>query len=427
MNVILTGAKQPATFLASAKTIKSLIFDAGADTSFSIRLADSAAGTNAANLTFGAASSLININAGSAAAHTLGVAGGNIVLSSTLAISNNSPANFTINRPITGTGWLIKDGAGPLTLSGANTYSGNTHIYAGELRLGSGGALASLYINVGQYISPDITAKFWLESSGQTLSRIINVTPGAAPNTRVVGGLNTNGTVTFSGEIWLDGDVNLSAESGGTVVVSGLITYGIDNWYGINKVGLGTMELSNSGNDYDGDTTISAGTLLVNNASGSGTGSGAVTVNSGGTLGGTGIVSGVVTVNSGATNAPGNNGIGELHTGALTFKAGSALDWEFADATADAVAVAGSLTFESQVTVKVKKAGTMTSGTFTALKYTGTAPDILNLTFDLSQAGGVTEAYATLDTTNKVVMFQVVPEPGLVALAGLALLALRKS
>jgi hypothetical protein len=44
--------------------------------------------------------------------------------------------------------------------------------------------------------------------------------------------------------------------------------------------------------------------LLVNNSTGSGTGSGAVTVN-GGVLGGTGTISGVVTVNSGGTVAPG--------------------------------------------------------------------------------------------------------------------------
>jgi autotransporter-associated beta strand protein len=57
-------------------------------------------------------------------------------------------------------------------------------------------------------------------------------------------------------------------------------------------------------NTYSGGTTVSAGRLLVNNASGSGTGSGGVTVN-GGTLGGTGTIAGSVTVNSGGTISPG--------------------------------------------------------------------------------------------------------------------------
>src|ERR1035438_7681681 len=51
-------------------------------------------------------------------------------------------------------------------------------------------------------------------------------------------------------------------------------------------------------NTYTGNTTISSGKLLVNNASGSGTGSGAVNVNAG-TFGGTGTVAGNVTYQPG--------------------------------------------------------------------------------------------------------------------------------
>jgi len=57
-------------------------------------------------------------------------------------------------------------------------------------------------------------------------------------------------------------------------------------------------------NTYSGGTTVSAGKLMVNNATGSGTGAGGVTVNDG-TLGGTGTISGLVTVNSGGTLYPG--------------------------------------------------------------------------------------------------------------------------
>ena len=86
------------------------------------------------------------------------------------------------------------------------------------------------------------------------------------------------------------------------------------------KDGSGTLTLTGN-NIYTGGTTVNGGTLLVNNTAGSGTGSGAVTVNNAGTtLGGTGTISGTVTVNAGANIAPGNGGntTAILNTGALT-------------------------------------------------------------------------------------------------------------
>src|SRR5205823_5321151 len=62
----------------------------------------------------------------------------------------------------------------------------------------------------------------------------------------------------------------------------------------IAKIGTGTLTLS-AANTYTGGTTISSGILLVSNISGSGTGTGAVSVNAG-TLGGSGIIAGAVTV-----------------------------------------------------------------------------------------------------------------------------------
>jgi autotransporter-associated beta strand protein len=71
----------------------------------------------------------------------------------------------------------------------------------------------------------------------------------------------------------------------------------------LTKTGPGTLRLTAS-NPYTAGTTITEGTLLVNNATGSGTGSGAVNVNSG-TLGGTGTISGLVAVNGDGVIAPG--------------------------------------------------------------------------------------------------------------------------
>src|SRR5262245_36375842 len=75
----------------------------------------------------------------------------------------------------------------------------------------------------------------------------------------------------------------------------------------LTKAGSGKLTLTQS-NTYTGGTTISKGTLLVTNRSGSATGTGSVQVNAG-TLGGTGRISGAATigtVTTAATLAPGN-------------------------------------------------------------------------------------------------------------------------
>ncbi len=64
------------------------------------------------------------------------------------------------------------------------------------------------------------------------------------------------------------------------------------------KVGQGTLILTNA-NTYAGGTTIQNGKLVVNNLSGSGTGTGAVQVNAG-VLGGKGTITGAVTVGTGS-------------------------------------------------------------------------------------------------------------------------------
>jgi len=69
-------------------------------------------------------------------------AGGSLILASNLVTSAFNDATIggngatTVSGVISGAGNLIKDGSGTLTLSGANTYSGETIINAGKLALG---------------------------------------------------------------------------------------------------------------------------------------------------------------------------------------------------------------------------------------------------------------------------------------------------
>ena len=87
---------------------------------------------------------------------------------------------------------------------------------------------------------------------------------------------------------------------------------------GVEKTGAGTLTL-NAANTYTFGTSVSNGTLLVNNTTGSGTGKGATFVR------GTGTIAGPAAIGSGAFLAPGANSAGNL-----TLNNGLALDGTYA-------------------------------------------------------------------------------------------------
>jgi autotransporter-associated beta strand protein len=94
------------------------------------------------------------------------------------------------------------------------------------------------------------------------------------------------------------------------------------------KAGPGTLVL-NADNLYGGTTTVSAGKLLVNNTTGSGTCSNTVIVQSGGTLGGTGTIAGLVSV-TGGTIAPGDSAGTLTVSGGVNLSSGGTYLWELA-------------------------------------------------------------------------------------------------
>src|SRR5439155_13752787 len=98
----------------------------------------------------------------------------------------------------------------------------------------------------------------------------------------------TIGSVEGTGNVFL-GAFKLTVGSNNlTTSFSGVIQDGTGGTGGsLTKIGKGKLTLSNA-NTYTGGTTITKGTLLVTNKTGSGTGTGAVQVN--GTLGGTGKI-----------------------------------------------------------------------------------------------------------------------------------------
>ena len=172
----------------------------------------------------------VTINAG-----TLEVGGAGRLQSGSYAgaISNNgtykhnSSANQTISGVISGTGAVVKDNSSTLTLSGDNTYSGNTTVSAGTLAL-SHASLNNIIsnssiIDVAGGATLDVsglTSGFEL-ANGQTLSGAGTVTGGMTiASGSVLSPGNSPGTMSTGAQTWEDGgtylwEINDSAGSQG--------------------------------------------------------------------------------------------------------------------------------------------------------------------------------------------------------------------
>lgn len=112
-------------------------------------------------------------------------------------------------------------------------------------------------------------------------------------------------------------------------VTSGNLTLnGIVSVTDLIKRGAGSLTLTGE-NTYSYGTHVEAGTLLVNNTTGSGTGTGNVTVAAGATLGGTGSISGSVDVENDGRINPGAN-TGTLTVGDVQFASAGELLIEIA-------------------------------------------------------------------------------------------------
>jgi len=154
--------------------------------------------------------------------------------------SGNTGGDITVSGVISGAGAtqastvtsLYKDGAGTLTLSGANTYTGGTTISEGTLQLGNGGATGSL----------------------STSSSIIN-----------------NGTLAFNRSSAVTQGTDFAAVISG----SGAVT----------TIGTGALTLGGN-NTYSGTTTVATGGRLdvAQNANALGSTTAGTIVNSGGQL-----------------------------------------------------------------------------------------------------------------------------------------------
>ncbi len=217
-------------------------------------------------------------------------------------------------------------GFGGATLFSGNASAGNALIH---LESGSAGRGASLsFLDNATAANATIIADGGLERTGAIISfpggdggtaRFI-LRHGAAilanfgpPHDTNFGSIEGSGTILVGSNNLRIGTNNASTRFSGRFRQGAFSSHG-----SITKVGSGTLELGGP-STHNGVNTVEAGTLLVNNRQGSGTGDGPVQV-SAGTLGGNGTIGGEVRIGQGtaaAFLAPGSNGtdIGTLSLG----------------------------------------------------------------------------------------------------------------
>ena len=225
--------------------------------------------------------------------------GTNVVL--TIGNGNGTGGNYAgviaDNTSGTGTMALTKAGTGTLTLSGANTYTGTTTISAGILNIQSATGLGTT--GVGTTVASGATLQLQNNITVGTEALSISGTGASGQNGELV---NVSGTNNYGGLLTLGAAATVSSDSGtlnltntGTITGAtfGLTLAGAGNGSissiigttsgTLTKSGAGTWTLTGA-NTYTGATTISAGILNIQNATGLGTTGTGTTVASGATL-----------------------------------------------------------------------------------------------------------------------------------------------
>jgi autotransporter-associated beta strand protein len=281
-------------------------------------------------------------------------------------IAPHSTSTLTLNGMIAdGTAnALTFSGTGTTVLGIANTYDGTTILSAGTLRLANQYALQNTTLAMSGGV---LVFDSSITGNAFTIGGLAAGASGAGYNIALQNNAGTPAAIALT----VGGN---NANTAYAAVLSG--------GGSLVKSGGGTLTLSGS-STFAGSTTVSSGILLVTNLTGSGTGSGPVAVNAGGTLGGNGIISGPVTVNSGGALSPGNP-LGTLTVNnSLTLGAGGTtfVQVQHSPLTNDAVKISGTLNEGGTLNVTNSGAAAFAAGDsfklFSAGNYAGAFSQII--------------------------------------------------
>ncbi len=262
-----------------------------------------------------------------------------LAFAATRTIAANT-GNITIGGAISGAGGLTKNGSNKLTLTAANTYTGDTTINTGTLEIGSGSTSGSL--SSSSAITNNASLVF-NRSNDLTVTNTIggtgNLTKSGAGTLTLSGSSNYSGTTTISvGALRATHANALGSTAAGTTVTSGAaleLSGGIS--IGAEALSLSGTGISSGGalrnisdnNSYAGAITLAAATLINSDSgnltlSGNITGSNSLTKNGSGTLTLTGAntYTGATTINVGTLSM---TGVGGYKTTALSVASGATL------------------------------------------------------------------------------------------------------
>ncbi|WP_404366091.1 autotransporter-associated beta strand repeat-containing protein [Sphingomonas sp. MMS24-J45] len=259
---------------------------------------------------------------------------GSVALGSgTLALGGDG-SSTSFGGVISGTGALVKNGAGTLTLSGPNSFIGQTWITAGGVTLASGGVLVSQVNNTATFtnggtVSAPVANGSTFVSTGIINGGLYNYADGTV---RLAGQMN--GDITNAGSVTLTGATsgigNVTQFATGSIDLAGVsTTFGSLAGNGVIKLGSAELTVGSNAVDtrFDGAITGSgslvktgSGLLLlggVNSFAGRTTvGAGSLMLASGGALAGS--VTNLATFsNAGTVSGPVTNGGRLGSTGAL--------------------------------------------------------------------------------------------------------------
>jgi autotransporter-associated beta strand protein len=224
-------------------------------------------------------------------------------------VNNGAPPDFLFAPGITdffGTSTaanaiITNNGATSIGASGgltnffdSSTTDNATLIANGGSNVGSGAAIYFYQDSIGGTARVEVFGN----GTGDFTNGALDISFHSAPGV-------TTGSIEGSGVVFLGANKLTVGSNNLTTTFSGVIQDGgLNGGTGgsLTKIGKGKVTLSNA-STYTGGTTITKGTLLVTNRTGSGTGTAAVQVNTG-TLGGTGKITGAVTVGTGTSSGP---------------------------------------------------------------------------------------------------------------------------
>ena len=381
----------------------------------------------------------INLNGNGAGATLSRLGSGALIFTSDFTATGTGAKTLTLTGTSTGanalqgalvdgngTTSLAKTGTGTWALSGANTYTGTTTVFAGTLAvtsLANGGTASAVGASSNAAANLEILLGGTLKYTGAAAStdRLFTIAGGTgtldASGYGPVHFTNT-GNIAFSGgarTLTLTG-----TNTGANTLAAALADLGATT--ALTKNGAGTWALSGA-HTYTGATTLNAGTLsLLGSLAGT-----AISVHSGATFTGNGTATGSLTLHSGGLLAPGS-GLGSLAVGSFNWNGGGLLNFELGTGnTSDHLNIAGALAKGGSGFVFDFLTGGSVGNTYTLLNFGSITGGFTVADFTYTNlANGLTGTF-TLNATSLDFTTSAIPEPstyaallGALALVGTA-------